>query len=420
MGSFQKRLCIALSLLFLFLALVSAAEKVEEEKSVLELTSREVEGLLQECPLVQKLNHERLANSPETSSVMKRIFAVLFPAGPAVNSLLATAYISGPPNFLLALVPTNIDPSSLSVMVAFAVGGLLGDTLLHLIPQTFMGEPHGDGVHFVMLDPKRNALLGLFIFVGFVTFVAMDKTMRILGGGDGHSHSHSHSHENSEDTSVSSSTDLPKPNNNDVKNRKGKKSSTPEKKKDVESKKPEPNTSIKLSSYLNLIADFSHNITDGLAMSAAFYAGPMVGATTTVAVFFHEIPHEVGDFALLVQSGFTKWQAMGAQFFTAVGAFLGTFIGIAIQTYSASGAGEEGVVGGGDGVDAGIWGTGLSAGDLVLPFTAGTFLYVGFSVIPELLETGKNKGEEVRKSITQAIAMALGFGIMFAISWAEG
>ena len=308
-------------------------------------------------------------------------------------------------DFLLALVPTNIDPSSLSVMVAFAVGGLLGDTLLHLIPQTFMGEPHGDGAHFVMLDPKRNALLGLFIFVGFVTFVAMDKTMRILGGGDGHSHSHSHhTHEPSEDTSASSSTDAGN-KLGDVKNRKGKKSSSSSssssnKTKDAIAKKPEPSNSIKLSSYLNLIADFSHNITDGLAMSAAFYAGPMVGATTTVAVFFHEIPHEVGDFALLVQSGFTKWQAMGAQFFTAVGAFLGTFIGIAIQTYSASGATKETV--GGEGSDAGIWGTGLTAGDLVLPFTAGTFLYVGFSVIPELLETGKNKGEEVRKSITQA------------------
>lgn len=296
----------------------------------------------------------------------------------------------------MALVPTNIDPSSLSVMVAFAVGGLLGDTLLHLIPQTFMGEPHGDEAHFVMLDPKRNALLGLFIFIGFVTFVAMDKTMRILGGGDGHSHSHSHTHEHSEDTSASSSTDV-RDKLGDVKNRKGKKSS---KTKDAIAKKPEPSNSIKLSSYLNLVADFSHNITDGLAMSAAFYAGPMVGATTTVAVFFHEIPHEVGDFALLVQSGFTKWQAMGAQFFTAVGAFLGTFIGIAIQTYSASSAAEQ--AHGGEGSDAGIWGTGLTAGDLVLPFTAGTFLYVGFSVIPELLETGKNKGEEVRKSITQA------------------
>ncbi len=65
-------------------------------------------------------------------------------------------------------------------------------------------------------------------------------------------------------------------------------------------------------------------------------------ATTTVAVFFHEIPHEVGDFALLVQSGFSKRAAMGAQFVTALGALLGTLVGIAVQEYggrsSSSGA----------------------------------------------------------------------------------
>lgn len=53
----------------------------------------------------------------------------------------------------------------------------------------------------------------------------------------------------------------------------------------------------------------STDITDGLALSSAFYASPTLGATTTVAVFFHEIPHEVGDFALLIQSGFSKKKA---------------------------------------------------------------------------------------------------------------
>jgi zinc transporter 7 len=41
--------------------------------------------------------------------------------------------------------------------------------------------------------------------------------------------------------------------------------------------------------YLNIIADFTHNITDGLAMASSFYASPTVGALTTTAVFFHEV-----------------------------------------------------------------------------------------------------------------------------------
>ncbi len=154
-------------------------------------------------------------------------------------------------------------------------------------------------------------------------------------------------------------------------------------------------------------ADFTHNITDGLAMSASFYTSPTIGATTTVAVFFHEIPHEVGDFALLIQSGFSKRAAMGAQFVTALGALLGTLIGIAVQEYGGSG-GE-----GADGRFDGLMGTSLSWGDMLLPFTAGTFLYVGtVAVIPELLETGKDRSLELRKTAQQFIAMAAGAGIM--------
>jgi zinc transporter 7 len=160
-------------------------------------------------------------------------------------------------------------------------------------------------------------------------------------------------------------------------------------------------------------ADFTHNITDGLAMSASFYASPTIGATTTVAVFFHEIPHEVGDFALLVQSGFSKRQAMGAQFVTAVGALIGTLIGIAVQEFG--GGGSEGAA---MGMRDGLWGTSLTWGDMLLPFTAGTFLYVGtVAVIPELLETGPNKAAELRKTLVQFAAIFLGAGIMLYISW---
>lgn len=159
-------------------------------------------------------------------------------------------------------------------------------------------------------------------------------------------------------------------------------------------------------------ADFTHNITDGLALSSSFYASPTIGATTTVAVFFHEIPHEVGDFALLIQSGFSKRAAMGAQFITAVGALLGTCIGIAVQEYSGGVDADSGSM---TGRTSGIFGTSLGWGDMLLPFTAGTFLYVGtVAVIPELLETGKDKAEEVRQTLTQFAAMAAGAGIMIA------
>ncbi|KAL9108504.1 MAG: hypothetical protein Q9227_006719 [Pyrenula ochraceoflavens] len=382
-----------------------------------------VEERLQACDFVKSLNQQKAASSPSTTSFTSQLFALLFPSSPAINSLLATLYISGPPSFLLALCPPNIDPSSLSIMVAFAVGGLLGDTLFHLLPEIFLGEDHIDRVKFVMLEPNRNLLLGVGIMAGFLTFVAMDKALRIATGGEGHEHQHSHatSEKISEAHTVVSATgkDQLSPNGSLTHRPSSSPGATlsppPTPIPPLTPTTPSPspsdvNPSVKLSGLLNLIADFTHNITDGLALSSSFYASKTVGATTTVAIFFHEVPHQVGDFALLIQSGFGKKKAIGAQFVTALGALLGTVIGIVIQ--ESGGSGDETVAA------EGIFGTSLSWGDMLLPFTAGTFLYVGtVAVIPELLETGSKKGEEVKKTVMQFLAMFLGAGIMLGISW---
>lgn len=63
-------------------------------------------------------------------------------------------------------------------------------------------------------------------------------------------------------------------------------------------------------------------ITITLSMAASFYSSPLIGATTTLACFAHEIPHEIADYSILVRSGFTKRQAMQSQFLTAIGAFV--------------------------------------------------------------------------------------------------
>lgn len=427
-------------------------------------------------------------------------------------------------------------------MVAFAVGGLLGDTIFHLLPEIFLGEASPEHARFVLVEPNKNLLLGVAIMIGFVTFVAMDKILRISTSGEG---SHDHSHQaktevsKEQDASLTGNTtgvQLTRENDN-VRSRNvntigtsgdadlpilpekllkeilidseperckkwiravletdpesyvtqvvlwrayenqlkgfGKNLISPtefikkvhdvfddaqlqninlqtshgtDKQYIIKGVKPRltpvtvgeqnarrdlptpsatsgsstsavPSTSIstssspsiRLSAYLNLIADFTHNITDGLAISSSFYASPTLGATTTVAVFFHEIPHEVGDFALLIQSGFSKPRAMGAQFVTALGALLGTCLGIAVQELGRSGISSANM----SGSNVGLLGTGLGWGDLLLPFTAGTFLYVGtVAVIPDLLETGGDRDLEIRKTAKQFLAMALGAGVM--------
>ncbi|KAK3058457.1 hypothetical protein LTR09_000021 [Extremus antarcticus] len=375
------------------------------------LSTKEVEAELQQCPIIQALHVHKQAHTNHTPSLLSQSFKLLFPfTSPAFNSLMGCLYISGPPNFLLALVPTDVDPGSLIIMVAFAVGGLLGDVFFHLMPEIFLGEvPEGE-VRAVLVEPNKNLLLGVAIMVGFVTFVGMDKALRIATGGAGHTHSHekketANGHVLGAETA--SATGASTAAGSELRQRKqaagdvtATTTSSTEKPKEV-----------KLSAYLNILADFTHNITDGLALSSSFYASPTIGATTTLAVFCHEIPHEVGDFALLIQGGMSKKTAMGLQFVTALGAVLGTAIGIAVQEYGGGGAE---VVGAG----MGLAGTSLNWGDLLLPFTAGTFLYVGtVGVIPEMLETGPDKMKELRATGMQYLAMAAGAGIMLGISW---
>ena len=67
---------------------------------------------------------------------------------------------------------------------------------------------------------------------------------------------------------------------------------------------------IQIAGYLNLAADFAHNFTDGLAIGASYLAGHNIGLITTLTILFHEVPHEIGDFAILIQSGCSKKKVM--------------------------------------------------------------------------------------------------------------
>ena len=185
--------------------------------------------------------------------------------------------------------------------------------------------------------------------------------MRVLSySADGEAHSHSHSHGKDSTTGKSTSIDG---HTGELRKRKGQKSTSNASPDGDEKVKP-VNASLKLSAYLNLFGDFTHNITDGLAMAASFYSSPALGAVTTIATFCHEIPHEIADYSILIKSGFTKYQAFGAQLFTALGAFCGTFLGIWIASNSGSGAAtlKPG---------QGVLGTSVSGSDLVIPLTAG-------------------------------------------------
>lgn len=137
---------------------------------------------------------------------------------------------------------------------------------------------------------------------------------------------------------------------------------------------------VKVAGYLNLAADFSHNFTDGLAIGSSYLAGSTVGFITTITILLHEVPHEIGDFAILLQSGVSRRNAMLLQLTTALGAVAGTAISLLAQNS-----------------------TGVLATQWILPFTAGGFIYIALvSVIPELLDEEK---PSVLQTILQVLAM---------------
>lgn len=121
--------------------------------------------------------------------------------------------------------------------------------------------------------------------------------------------------------------------------------------------------------YLVLLADTVHNFIDGLVVAGAFLLSVDVGLVTAAAIGLHEIPQEIGDFGVLVYGGFEEVEALVLNFLTQATVIVGGVVG-----YLVGGHVE-----------------GMPA--VLLPFAAGTFIYIASSdLIPEMtVETNQRK-----------------------------
>jgi len=139
--------------------------------------------------------------------------------------------------------------------------------------------------------------------------------------------------------------------------------------------------------YMNLFGDAIHNFIDGMIVAASYLASVPVGIATTIAVIFHEIPQEIGDFGVLLHGGFGKQKALLLNFATALAAVLGAVFAIGLSYYMANS-----VV-------------------FLTAFAAGGFIYIaGSDLIPEL-----HKKFTTRSSVIQVIAILLGIAVMYAL-----
>jgi len=139
---------------------------------------------------------------------------------------------------------------------------------------------------------------------------------------------------------------------------------------------------------LVLIGDSIHNALDGILIAAAFLTSVPLGLVTTLAVAAHEIPHRVGDFALLLHAGMSRQRAMFLNMATGLASVLGGIVAY----------------------------FGLSKAQGALPYAlalaAAGFLYIAVAgLIP-----GLHRRADPRTSLAQVLLMGLGVGV---IAWAE-
>ena len=138
---------------------------------------------------------------------------------------------------------------------------------------------------------------------------------------------------------------------------------------------------------MNLVGDGVHNFIDGIIIGASYLVSIPVGIATTLAVIFHELPQEIGDFGVLLHGGFSKGKALFFNFITALSAVFGAVVSLLISSY------VENIT------------------TFLIPFAAGTFIYIaGSDLIPEL-----HKEVEVKKSLLQFIAIVFGVLVMLAL-----
>lgn len=212
------------------------------------------------------------------------------------------------------------------LLVSFAIGALLGDTFIHLLPESF--------------ESLNSLTVSFLTIAGLLLFFILEKILRWH-----------HCHE--------------------------------------------INCFQKESKHLitlNFFGDTIHNLVDGMLIAASFMVSTKLGIFTSIAVLFHEVPQEIGDFAILIHSGLTPKKAVLYNLVSAssslFGALLVFILGIKISFLSI----------------------------YLLPVTAGAFIYLAASdLIPEL----HRHDQKISNSFLQLLFIIFGVFLMSLLVFLE-
>ncbi len=228
------------------------------------------------------------------------------------------------------LIKEELLRKSIFFMVSLSAGALFADAFFHLIPESFN-------------NLSTETLTPILILFGIILFFCLEKFL----------HWHHHHVESDEE--------------------------------EIEDMKIHP------VGPMVIVSDVVHNFIDGVIIAASFMVSIPLGIATTIAVMLHEIPHEIGNVALLIHAGFTKKRAVILNCLSALasvaGALLLILVGKNVEMISY----------------------------YLLPFAAGGFIYIaGSDLVPEL-----HKDVGLKKALLQLLGIIIGILLMAALLFIE-
>ncbi|KAF5449930.1 hypothetical protein F2P56_030326 [Juglans regia] len=340
-------------------------------------------------------------------------------------------------------------------LALFGAGAMLGDAFLHQLPHAFGGEHshshdhHADNAYdahssdLLHSHSLKDLSVGISILAGIVVFLLVEKAVRYVednsGGTHGWSHGHHHHHnksskklkgdndahdivqsqslsgkretmETSTEGKVLCEVSNDSSNGDDVTQHKllKKRSTGGGAREDkaivdttnsftdnsyLKEKDPDRSSTNLVFGYLNLFSDGVHNFTDGMALGSAFLLyGSVGGWSRTLFLLAHELPQEIGDFGILVRSGFSVSKALFFNFLSALVALAGTAMALLLGQDPGQSSFIEG-------------------------FTAGGFIYIAVAGV--LAEMNSNAKSSLKCTAIHITSLILGMGVALWISLVE-